>query len=295
MFCKHCGDRIDKRGNCISCGKPAGPLEGGVGFWDLAGKGSGSGVQSSATNISVNTANVERLISEGTDRLDRGMNHIYRRQAQTSKPQTALLAVIAVLLAAGIALDICLLETVRDIRDVAQGTVMEESMQPTETAVPVETTVPVETGEETEATVPVESVEQEGETLTEPLPDDGESISKEIVIEKPPTPETVDQNSEGKLLFVTKAYADGHELQFKWQKKDERDGQWKSIDEAGLEEYLCQEDTAEGVIYSSKLRLTKYSEDILGYYKCEITAVGAESYPLFTEEVDLKLKESPVW
>ena len=288
MFCKHCGDRIDKKGNCVSCGKPAGPLEGGVGFWDLAVKGSGGGILPPATNI----VNVEHLISEGTDRLDRGMNHIYRRQAQTSKLQTALLAVIAVLLTVGIALDICLLETVRDIRDAAQGTVMEESMQPTETA------VPVETGAETEATVPVESVEREGETLTEPLPADGESISKDIVIEKDPTPETVDQNSEGKLLFVTKVHTNGHELQFKWQKKDESDGQWKSIDEAGLEEYLYQEDdkenTTEG-IYSSKLHLTKYGEDILGEYRCEITVVGAESYPLFTEEADLKLKESQVW
>lgn len=39
MYCKFCGERIDRETmQCVSCGKPAGSLEGGVGFWDLAGE-----------------------------------------------------------------------------------------------------------------------------------------------------------------------------------------------------------------------------------------------------------------
>ncbi len=39
MFCKFCGEEIDRTTmKCSVCGKKAGPLEGGVGFWDLAGQ-----------------------------------------------------------------------------------------------------------------------------------------------------------------------------------------------------------------------------------------------------------------
>ena len=39
MFCKFCGETIDRRTmKCPSCGKSVGPLAGGVGFWDLAGQ-----------------------------------------------------------------------------------------------------------------------------------------------------------------------------------------------------------------------------------------------------------------
>ena len=39
MFCKFCGETIDRRTmKCASCGKSVGPLAGGVGFWDLAGQ-----------------------------------------------------------------------------------------------------------------------------------------------------------------------------------------------------------------------------------------------------------------
>ena len=40
MFCKFCGQQIDRETmQCIGCGKTVGPLEGGVGFWDLAERG----------------------------------------------------------------------------------------------------------------------------------------------------------------------------------------------------------------------------------------------------------------
>lgn len=38
MYCKFCGGQIDRKTmRCMDCGSPVGPLEGGVGFWDLAG------------------------------------------------------------------------------------------------------------------------------------------------------------------------------------------------------------------------------------------------------------------
>lgn len=39
MFCKYCGKAIDEGTmRCRICGRPVGPLEGGNGFWDLAGE-----------------------------------------------------------------------------------------------------------------------------------------------------------------------------------------------------------------------------------------------------------------
>ena len=39
MFCKFCGKQIDAGTmRCKACGRPVGPLEGGNGFWDLAGE-----------------------------------------------------------------------------------------------------------------------------------------------------------------------------------------------------------------------------------------------------------------
>lgn len=39
MFCKFCGGQINRKTmRCVDCDRPVGPLEGGVGFWDLAGE-----------------------------------------------------------------------------------------------------------------------------------------------------------------------------------------------------------------------------------------------------------------
>ena len=54
MFCKFCGGKIDRQiMACADCGKAVGSLEGGVGFWDLAGKGE-------TGSLVVNNENKER-------------------------------------------------------------------------------------------------------------------------------------------------------------------------------------------------------------------------------------------
>lgn len=263
MFCKHCGDHI-KNGYCIRCGKPVGPgpMEGGIGFWDLAGKGG-----ETPPHV-IDTGRLEDLILTGTERLDKGMGHIYRRQAQLHKQQTVLLTAIAVLLVVGLALDALLLYAVCDIRYAIPETTTEETALPTETEVATEDdaveepTVPIETEMPSVATYPEES---------QPL---------NIEIEKQPTSEHVNEQSDPETsIFIVKVRNDGQKLEFKWEKC--ADGNWTDISTLGLTEYLSVESEA----YSTTLRLKMYSENILGEYRCRITEVDNEGNFEYTDSV----------
>lgn len=74
MFCKYCGKKIDlETMQCIGCGKPAGPLEGGIGFWDLAGERPPTGPSFESWTSSEKTGKKIRQISLQQNTLNRKM------------------------------------------------------------------------------------------------------------------------------------------------------------------------------------------------------------------------------
>ncbi len=66
MFCKYCGKAIDEGTmRCRICGRPVGPLEGGNGFWDLAGdKGAEQEPSEDARALQALREEVEQLRAE---------------------------------------------------------------------------------------------------------------------------------------------------------------------------------------------------------------------------------------
>lgn len=254
MFCKHCGDHI-KNGYCIRCGKPIGPgpMEGGIGFWDLAGKGSGGKTPPDV----IDTGRLEDLISEGTERLDRGVSHIYRRQTQIHKQQTVLLTVIAVLLGIGLVLNAFLFAAVCDIRDAIPETSTEESTMPTETEAATEYDAIVEPTIPTDTAMPTEEAKEDPTT---------EIVQKEIIITDIPLDVPLTGTKTGReILFTIKAI--GNTLTFEWQKQT-LSGEWIPVDDSFLEVetiFMDMENEWKSTLYQKE-----FDDSLYGTYKCVI-------------------------
>lgn len=276
MFCKHCGDHIDRKTmRCTNCGTPVGSLEGGVFFRDLAGELEESKQPRPA--IPPNLGEVERLIRENTERTDRGLNYIYKRQIQIGRKQTMLLMLIPVLLAASIIVDICLLTTMKGIRNEFAETTEEINTVETTTAT-AETEPPLVTelfgGEETPM-LP----EQTEATVDANLSDDllGADTG-EIKLGAGPTKETVrislDAGDESEIT-VFKARATGEKLEFEWQKNV--DGDWYLVDEVHPGVFRCDDmpndetDAEEGQTISMLyIKRNSITMEIAGDYRCVV-------------------------
>lgn len=90
MFCKFCGKQIDPGTmRCRACGRPVGPLEGGNGFWDLAG------VQPPAAEDAVPKEN------PAVKELEKQVDALRAELAARPVPKKSIAGGIAILLALG--------------------------------------------------------------------------------------------------------------------------------------------------------------------------------------------------
>ena len=276
-----------KTGRCIRCRKPVGPgpLEGGVGFWDLAGN-SETDPSTNPPVTPVNTAKVEKLISEGTERLENGLNHIYLRQAQASRSQTVILTAIALLLVVSVFLDIMLWGTVRDIRDTISETASEETVEPTQDEETVMPTMPIDESMPDEETVPVEETMPDEETVPEEALQT-EINSDEIKITKQPSSVPLSGTKTGREeLFTIEAM--GNNLCFEWQKMG-MNGEWVTIDDS--DRFLKVESSSVEGGGKSTLYQRTFDDSLFGKYRCIVRDSGAGSEKE-SSEVEVKRSEN---
>lgn len=257
MFCKFCGETIDRRTmRCSSCGKSAGPLAGGVGFWDLAGQ----------------PAPAAPVVNPGEMGEPHGRNAEVRTDYQNNKqpapkkvPILALVAVVLslILLVMNIMLwgDIRVLE--QKYEELASrpnwvGEMLENIEPPanndaTEAALPDTTAVPAE--EPGTIAAPAETTTPPAEAKPEWIreqPEDRVLSAEEI--------------ESGKPMKLFELKVDGKDLEFRWEKYDTEADIWIEVDEKRYEE----EDEDRIGSDLAVLILEKWSEDVYGEYRCVI-------------------------
>lgn len=247
MFCKFCGETIDRRTmRCSSCGKSVGPLAGGVGFWDLAG-------QPSPAAPAVTPDEMEARQGKNP------VSHQNGRYPDTKK--VPILSVVAIALALILlVMNIILWGDIRTLEkkyeelaskpnwvgEILDGMDFSADKDATE-PLPTETTGVTEDPAET-ATVPVE------ETLSwiSEQPEDRVLTGEEI--------------GSGKPVKLFELKVDGKDLEFRWEKYDTEANIWDEVDGKRYEE---EDENFMGSVLSV-LILEKWTEDAYGEYRCVI-------------------------
>ena len=258
MFCKFCGKQIDKKTmQCVNCGKAVGPLEGGVGFWDLAGeKLHGEG----HTVPPVNNGKIEKSIERIISRQD----HMDKRITILSSVVVGVLICSFILNAILVAIALNLRKDHESITGYFQSQLEQENAH----------TEPQDTEPLLPGSEPFEETEQEVTT------ENTETVQAEasIIIVKQPEDVSVSEKVEaGAVLFSLKV--EGENLTFHWKKYDVQTESWVDVD-TNLFDVNNNEDSTE-----TTLLLECRSEDIYGEFKCVITNADNESMESNTVEI----------
>lgn len=250
MFCKFCGETIDRRTmKCSACGKSAAPLAGGVGFWDLAG-------QPSPAAPVVNAGETHEPYGQNAEISASHQNT--KRPAPKRVPILSVVAVVLslILLVMNIMMrgDIRALE--RKYEELAGGSnwvgeILDEIEPPTDNST-TEELPPKATGAPTE--VPP--------TTTKPVEENQKWIREQ--------PEdrvlSAEESESGKSIKLFELKVDGKDLEFRWEKYDAETDSWIEVDEKRYEE----EDKNLMGGEMSMLILEEWSEDVYGKYRCVI-------------------------
>lgn len=246
MFCKFCGKQIDRKTmQCVGCGKPVGPLEGGVGFWDLVGEKPSKEVHP------------EPPVS--SERMDKHIERIISAQKHLDKRIAILSTLMAGVLICSIMLNVILIIFALGMRkdheyltNYLQSRFEQENVhtepQNIETTLP-ETEPPEVTAQEaTDAGVEVINSEQ---------------AAASIIITKQPKDVPVSEKVEaGATLFTLKA--EGENLTFQWQKFDAKTESWGNVN-TNLFDLECNEDSSETTLF-----LKTRTPEIYGKFRCVI-------------------------
>lgn len=246
MFCKYCGETIDKKTmKCSACGKSVGPLAGGVGFWDLAS-------QSAPAVPAVHGAEMRGPYGQG------GQMHAGHPQTKQSVPKMVYILSIlgAVLLLCLLVMNIKMWADIQTLKQnyenmLSEPTFLEQILGNITDKDPVEID-PQETAEVTTApdNTPAPPIGEKPDWIRE-QPEDRVLSSEEIASRAP------------MVLFTLKA--DGKDLEFCWEKYDEKTEEWVKVDRRYEEE---DKDTIGGE--QSVLILEKWDEDVYGQYRCRV-------------------------
>lgn len=250
MFCKFCGKQIDRKTmQCVSCGKPVGSLEGGVGFWDLVGEKPAESHATLPVNNSKVEKNSERMLS---------------RQAHLDKRITVLSTMMIGMLAFSIILNVILLSIALGLKKDYEYLINSIQIQTEQENAHTEVQ---NTEEGLSESASVEETVQEAATESMAVTE-LEQAEGLIVITKQPEDVSVSENIEaGEILFSLKAEGEG--LTFQWQKYDAKTEEWESIDSNLFE--VQNGNTGTELILKSR------SEEIYGDFRCVITDANNES------------------
>lgn len=249
MFCKFCGESIDRRTmRCSSCGKSVGPLAGGVGFWDLAGQPSPA-APAAAAAPGGNLGEMEVL---------HGDHQNGKRPASKKVPILSVAAIVLalILLVMNIIMwgDIRALE--RKYEELASrpdwvGEILDGIEFPAN-------------NDATEALPPdvTDAAEKPTETNTEPV-----EVKPSWIRQQPEERVLTGEEIEsGKHLKLFELKADGKDLEFRWEKYNAETNTWVEVDGKRYEEE--DEDFMGSAL--SVLILEKWSEDVYGQYRCVV-------------------------
>lgn len=136
MFCNYCGSQIDSQSRqCPKCGRKVDQAEGGVGFWDLAGKPN----KPSKPESSADTRIIERIV------------RLQERQLDLEKRISTLMVLMMLLLVCVVAIELLAIRGVREVRrdiqfqqEYYERIIRERETEPPATTIP-ELTWPEET------------------------------------------------------------------------------------------------------------------------------------------------------
>lgn len=247
MFCKFCGETIDRRTmKCPSCGKSVGPLAGGVGFWDLAG-------QPSPAAAAVNPDAMEQRQGRSPANHQKG-----NRPASRKLPILSLAALLLALIL--LVMNLIMWGEIRALEKNYE----ELASKPNWVGEILEGIDFPAGSDATEAQSPetTNAAEPPAETTTEPV-----DKKPGWIFEQPEDRVlTGEEIASGKPIKLFSLKVDGKDLEFRWEKYDAEAGNWMAVDEKRFEE----EDEDFMGSEMSMLVLNKWSEDAYGQYRCVI-------------------------
>lgn len=263
MFCKYCGRKIDRKSmTCTSCGRPVGPLEGGVGFWDLAGERPKEAPQEKVIEIP------QRIMEENTTPNGR----------ETSEPEKKKILSPVLLLGAGLCV-LCLIisfaligrvnrlqNEIDELRDMALelSARMNDQTHSTDVDLPKQTE-----GKQTDVNMPIETkIPNESASFPEDttcIPEETEYHSEFRMIKEPESDMLKASQAINPLnpvlLFTLKA--EGGNYSVHWYKEDDLKKDWKSLDK---DIYYVETSFKDGVL-ASEVKLLKMDPGVFGEYR----------------------------
>lgn len=262
MFCKFCGSHIDQKTmRCEKCGKEAGLLEGGIGFWDVAnGK--------------------EKIPNRAASPMEGPKTDEKQIPAQKKRKSTVRAIVMMVMLAVSIFLGIASLVAINGLKErneeLANSVALlirRTEMQEAEKSVM-----------ESSQTNPNDLASDETLTGSEP---------NVIAITKNPESDVLRTLEPRKLLFKLEASGEG--LNFQWEKRSEETEEWEKVNEDQFDASVEQE---EG-LYIAKLALGDNLNGVdenkfYGVFRCVVSdsegrqETSAEAYLRRESDSDLE-------
>ena len=264
MFCKFCGETIDRRTmRCSSCGKSVGSLAGGVGFWDLAGQPAQAAPATPAAPV-VNPGEMEQL---------QGRNPINHKNGKRPAPQKLpILSVLALLLALVLLVMIIMIRV--DIRALNRNyEALEQKYEELELKYEevssergwLEQLLHDAMGKNDEKTEPQDKTEVSEEPADTTVPQN-ETYPDWIVKHPKDEPVTDGKKNSGEPIILFTLEVSRKNLEFHWEKYDEEADTWSEVDEEYYE--VKEKDNRDGV--SITLMLKEWIDDACGTYRCRI-------------------------
>lgn len=261
MFCKFCGNQVDRRTmTCTACGKAVGSLEGGIGFWDLAG--GAAGVSASADPIP--KPDVKKEIP-AMDRQNSKPRH------RKGVPAWITAAAVIICLIACVVNIFCVLYVMKANAQI-QNIIVQQQGNPD---------MQIEQGNSDAQAEQTASTEVPEEAATHPKtpPTEETSAPTEVPSTAPVNIEIVKQPSDEKIttkagidpakpkiLFILRAL--GNSLSFQWQKYNVETKVWENVDP---ENYQVISSLTERGYYESILYLKVLNAEAYSSYRCVIT------------------------
>lgn len=273
MFCKFCGETIDRRTmKCASCGKSVGPLAGGVGFWDLAG-------QPAPAAPVVNPGEMEQL---------QGRNPVnHKNGKQPAAKKLPILSLVAILLALVLLVIIIMMRG--DIRALEQkfGELEQENGELVRKYEELEQKYEEVSGERSwfeqllddamgkndEETDPQDEKEVHKDSA-DPIAPGNEGYPDWIIKQPKEEKLTMEQIDSGASVTLFTLDVAKENLTFYWEKYDTEAKEWLKVDENHYK--VDQKPIPDGV--SAILMLKVCSEEACGKYHCRIVDENGNVY-----------------
>lgn len=265
MFCKYCGRKIDRKTmTCTSCGRPVGPLEGGVGFWDLAGERPKEAPQEKVIEIP------RRIIEENTTPNGREASEPEKRKILSPVLLGAGLCVLCLIISFVL---IGRVNRLQNEIDELRGMTLELSARVNDQTYSADIDLPTQTeGGRTDVNTPIETkIPNESTSFPEDTADiPGETeYHPEFRMLKEPESDMLKANqainpSNPVLLFTLKA--EGGNYFVHWYKTDDLEKDWEPLDE---EIYYVKTYFRDGIM-ESEVKLLKMDPGVFCEYRYEI-------------------------